>query len=496
MHPDADDDVRSAEVDPRDTSDFACALAARRQLSPATQRFAVLVIHLDRFTHASEMLGAHLAGRLRAQAVARVAALAPPAEMTWLGQADIGAAVPLPLAAADYMEAALRLARGVAAGLARPFLQDGFELFLSSSVGVALDDPDKPAERSLREAYDAMLRVRKRGGDGVAASAATTSQPLSTPLLAALPHALARSQLALNLQARASLSTGVRDEAIQPGCGGRAPSSGRVAPQDFLPALESLGMMGDVARWLMENALPLLNCPGIDEPVELSLLVSSAQMHGTPMIDTLLRTLERRHLDPARICLEIPGALLATDHVAAAKLATLRRAGVRFALSDFADAPGGSATLERLRPDLLTFNARCIGTTAQPNQESAGAARLQSACEQAQRLALPVCAKGIETRHQLAEVRNWGCSAVQGYLLAQPFPARWLRPDTCGHLRPCARTAGVGRPPVLPPRPRNAVSCCTFRLARTVTKWRASRFIVPRDNGRIAANSMIERSLA
>ncbi|MGT2491882.1 hypothetical protein ACU4GD_18560 [Cupriavidus basilensis] len=65
-------------------------------------------------------------------------------------------------------------------------------------------------------------------------------------------------------------------------------------------------MMGDVARWLMENALPLLNCPGIGEPVELSLLVSSAQMHGTPMIDTLLRTLERRHLDPARICLEIP----------------------------------------------------------------------------------------------------------------------------------------------------------------------------------------------
>lgn len=436
MHPDADDDVRSAEVDPRETSDFACALAARRQLSPATQRFAVLVIHLDRFTHASEMLGAHLAGRLRAQAVARVAALAPPAEMTWLGQADIGAAVPLPLAATDYMEAALRLARGVAAGLARPFLQDGFELFLASSVGVALDEPDKPAERSLREAYDAMLRVRKRGGDGVAANAATTSRPLSTPLLAALPHALARSQLALNLQARASLSTGCVT-GYTARLRWQSPEFGRVAPQDFLPALESLGMMGDVARWLMENALPLLNCPGIGEPVELSLLVSSAQMHGTPMIDTLLRTLERRHLDPARICLEIPpGALLATDRVAAAKLATLRRAGVRFALSDFADAPGGSATLERLRPDLLTFDARCIGTTAQPNQESAGAARLQSACEQAQRLALPVCAKGIETRHQLTEVRNWGCSAVQGYLLAQPFPAQWLAQT---HAAICAR---------------------------------------------------------
>src|SRR5207253_8967354 len=130
-----------------------------------------VVIHLDRFSLAGETLGAELSTRLRAQAAARVAALALTAEVNWLGQADIGAVVPLPpqpQSAADPMEAAMRLARAVAAGLARPFVQNGFELFLSSSIGVALDEPDKPAERSLHEAYDAMLRVRKRGGDGVA----------------------------------------------------------------------------------------------------------------------------------------------------------------------------------------------------------------------------------------------------------------------------------------------------------------------------------------
>ncbi|QOT78784.1 EAL domain-containing protein [Cupriavidus basilensis] len=439
MHPDADDTVRSPEVDPQEKCDFVAALMARRQMPLATQRrFAVLVIHLDRFTYASETLGAALSTRLRAQAAARVAALAQTAEVNWLGQADIGAVVPLPpqpLPVADPMQAAMRLARGVAAGLARPFVQNGFELFLSSSIGVALDEPDKPAERSLHEAYDAMLRVRKRGGDGVAGSAVATPESLSTPLLAALPFALARGQIALNLQARASLATGCVT-GYTARLRWQSPELGRVAPQDFLPALESLGMMGEVARWLMENALPLLECPGVADPVELSLLVSSAQLHGTPLIDTLLRTLAARKLAPARICLEIPGeALLAGDHVAAAKLATLRGAGLRFALSDFADAPGGASTLERLQPDLLTFNARCIGSSEQPGQAGA-AARLQAACEQALRLGLPVCAKGIETRHQLAEMRRWGCCAIQGYLLAQPFPAHWLAQT---HAAICAR---------------------------------------------------------
>ncbi|MNR47290.1 EAL domain protein [compost metagenome] len=39
---------------------------------------------------------------------------------------------------------------------------------------------------------------------------------------------------------------------------------------------------------------------------------------------------------------------------------------------------------------------------------------------------VPVCAKGVETRVQLEAVRAWGCDSVQGYLLAQPFPAHWL----------------------------------------------------------------------
>ncbi|WP_420991812.1 EAL domain-containing protein [Cupriavidus sp. 30B13] len=437
MHPDAGG-VGRPEAAPFETGDFAALLAARRQQSGAAPRFAVLAIHLDRFTHASETLGPGPARGMRAQAAARVAAQARTADLAWFGSADLGAVVALP-PAADARDAALRVARGVAGALARPLQQDGFELFLSCSIGVALDDPGKPAERTLHEACDAMLRVRKRGGDGIAGAAGEAPAPLSSPVLAALPHALARGQLALNLQPRAMLASGdVAGYTVR--LRWQSPEFGRVAPHDFLPALEALGLIGEVAGWMMETALPLLASPGIAEPFDLSFLVSSTQLHGTPLIDTLLRTLDSQRLDPARVCLEIPAAAVPDgDAVAAGKLATLRGAGVRIALSDFAGEPGGHAlraTLERLRPDLATFSARCLGGAGGPGRQDAAVAHMLAACELAGQLGVPVCAKGIETRAQLAEVRRWGCGSVQGYLLAQPFPAHWLAQT---HAAICAR---------------------------------------------------------
>jgi len=429
MHPDADGIVGKPEADLPDTGDFAALLAARRQRPGAAPGLAVLVIHLDRFSHASETLGPGLAAGLRAQAAARVAALARGADLAWFGDAEIGAIAALPPRAADAREAALRLARAVAGALARPFRQDGFELFLSSSIGVAPDDPAQPAERTVRQACDAMLRVRKRGGDGIAGADGTAPSPLSSPVLAALPHALARGQLTLNLQPRAMLDGGeIAGYTVR--LRWQNPEFGRVAPQDFLPALESRGLIGDVARWLMESALPLLASPGITEPFELSFPVSGTQLHDPPLTGTLLRTLERLRLDPARVRLEIPTAAVpAGDRAAAGRLAALRDAGLRIALCDRAGAPGGEplhAALERLRPDLLMLDARPPGGAGRPGREDTAAAHMRAACELAGQLGLAVCARGIETRGQLAGARRLGCGSVQGYLLAQPFPAHWL----------------------------------------------------------------------
>ncbi|MFJ5381850.1 EAL domain-containing protein, partial [Cupriavidus sp. CER94] len=54
------------------------------------------------------------------------------------------------------------------------------------------------------------------------------------------------------------------------------------------------------------------------------------------------------------------------------------------------------------------------------------AASLRRACEWAKARGVAVCAKGVETQAQLDVIRSWGCDTMQGFLLAQPFPAPWL----------------------------------------------------------------------
>jgi EAL domain-containing protein (putative c-di-GMP-specific phosphodiesterase class I) len=36
---------------------------------------------------------------------------------------------------------------------------------------------------------------------------------------------------------------------------------------------------------------------------------------------------------------------------------------------------------------------------------------------------VPVCAEGVETAGQLAQLRDEGCQEVQGYLFARPVPS-------------------------------------------------------------------------
>ncbi|UIF90470.1 GGDEF domain-containing protein [Cupriavidus sp. UYPR2.512] len=422
MHPDADDidaPAAAGALGAMQPSALVSALAARR--SGNGQPATILSIRLDRFSSACETLGPRRAARLQAIVQARVACLLPPgAIMHWMAAADLVVITALPDGVSDPGPVASRLADD----LSRPFALEGFELFISCSIGVATDHPDIPAERSLQQALDAMLRVDRRGGDGLA-RADKPAAPPTAPLLAALPDALERGELSLQLQPRADFAS-----AVVSGYTVRLrwhhPALGRVAPQDFLPAVESLGLVGRIGSWLLESVLPLVRAAENVAPLQFTLLASSAQLHRPQMVEALAQAIDAGGIAPDRLCIEVSASAVPADADVIARFAALRRRGLQLTLGDFDDSPGCRQLLAALHPDSVTLDARRLGHAPRPGDSANRADSLRAACRLARGAGVSVCAKGIETRQQLEAVHAWGCHSVQGYLLAQPFPAAWL----------------------------------------------------------------------
>ncbi len=423
-------DTQFAAIQP---AAFLAALEEHRAHFGTTHPLVVLVIRLDRFAHACDSIGPRRAHDLRAQVKSRVASVAVmPVAMHWLGPADLALACVLPEAPKgpegserpdrpDRADDPCELSQSIAAALSQSYHVDGIDVFLSCSIGSALDQPDTATERHLQQAFDAMLQVNRRGGDGIG-TAIRPAPPRLATLLAALPSAIDRGELSLQLQPRAAFATAAIT-AYTVRLRWQHPVLGRVAPQDFLPAAETLGLMNQIGGWTLQQLLQVMRDAAPIGPLQFTLLASSSQLQADDTICMLRRAIDACGIPPGHICVEVPVGIVPDSPIAMDKAARLREGGVHIALTEFTDAATSRRALALVQPDMVTLDARHLGhASQQPDMANS----LRAACAFAKSQDVAVCVKGVETQAQLDVVRGWGCDSVQGYLLAQPFPAPWL----------------------------------------------------------------------
>src|SRR5690606_26182322 len=100
-------------------------------------------------------------------------------------------------------------------------------------------------------------------------------------------------------------------------------------------------------------------------------------------------------------------------------LTRMREAGIRIAIDDFGAGYSTFGNLKRLPVDIVKIDPTFIRDILVDSE----AARILPAIAAAARsLDLNACAKGDETRGQLAFLRNQDCPAGQGFLLGRPMP--------------------------------------------------------------------------
>ena len=124
-------------------------------------------------------------------------------------------------------------------------------------------------------------------------------------------------------------------------------------------------------------------------------------------------------IDPRRVTLEITeSALLADRESVAARLTTLREAGLRIAVDDFGTGYASLAYLTSLPLDMLKVDR---GLVAHIVERETDRIVVKALIGLARELGLAVVVEGVETNGQLALLSEWGCDLYQGFLGAPPL---------------------------------------------------------------------------
>jgi diguanylate cyclase (GGDEF)-like protein len=394
---------------------------AVQQAEAESSKLAVLFMDLDRFKYVNDNLGHDVGDRLLVAVAQRVRRTVRSVDaLARLG----GDEFTIVLTDIDGPAPAAAAAQNICRVLAAPFQIDGHDIFVTSSVGIAMyphDGLDVPT--LVKHADSAMYRAKKTNA-GFQFYEASMEHTISehVRLESDLRRALENSELEVYYQPQARLG----DERI---IGMEAlvrwnhAARGMVPPNDFIPLAEETGLINPLGEFVLRTACSQLRA-WLDEglpSMRVAVNLSVRQLLQKNFADTVEAALRETGLPPHLLELEITESTLmehASDTLEA--LHRLRALGVRLSIDDFGTGYSSLSYLKRFPVDIIKIDRSFVRDVP---HDADDAAIIAGIIALAHSLRLEVVAEGVETQAQLDYLREQFCDLLQGYYLSAAVPA-------------------------------------------------------------------------
>lgn len=317
-----------------------------------------------------------------------------------------------------------KLAQKILALFSTPFSIKGYELNSSPSIGVALfPNKDDTAEDLLRQADNAMYLSKKMGRNTVRFFDPSLQAEADAWLTMEkdLRSALKNQEFKLHYQPQFNdkgVSTSV--EAL---IRWDSPEKGRIQPNKFLPICEDTGLILNLGRWILNEACQQM-AQWTKEQRAISTMainISATQFMSQQFESDVLDAIKNSGVLPECIELEVTENLLLEniDEVSA-KMARLKKIGLRFSIDDFGTGYSSLAYIKKLPIDQIKIDQTFIRDILTDKDD---ALIVESTIVMASRLGLDIIAEGVETKEQFQYLASCGCPNFQGYVYSPAVPA-------------------------------------------------------------------------
>src|SRR5690606_34282257 len=197
-----------------------------------------------------------------------------------------------------------------------------------------------------------------------------------------------------------------------------------ILPGEFLAGAERFGLIQEIDRWVLREAIRLIAAQEPDSEIEAFEVNLSGTTISDPGLARMIQEeLEAHGADPARLVLEITETAAIGDLEQARRFITaMRRLGCRFALDDVGSGFSSLHLLKHLPVDYLKIDGAFIRNLP---TESADQQLVSAMVAMARSQGQETIAEFVDRAETLRLVREFGVDYAQGYLVGRPG-VEWL----------------------------------------------------------------------
>jgi len=315
---------------------------------------------------------------------------------------------------------AMRLGHRLIEAISAPYLVDGQEVVIGTSIGIASTQsgtasPDQLLRHADLALYEA--KSQERGTCCLFAPEMETRLQMRHALEADLRSAFANGEFELFYQPQINLAAN-EISGFEALLRWRHPERGMIPPAEFIPVAEDIGLISLLGEWVLAQACH--EAARWPRDLRIAVNLSPLQFRSGNLLHCVHTALAASGLAPERLELEITeSCLLQENDATLSVLRQLRRLGIRIALDDFGTGYSSVSYLRKFPIDKIKIDGSFVRDIC---SRIDAFVIVQSITSLGAGLMMSTVAEGIETEEQLLKIREAGCTEGQGYYFGRPKP--------------------------------------------------------------------------
>lgn len=206
---------------------------------------------------------------------------------------------------------------------------------------------------------------------------------------------------------------------------------GFIAPNDFIPLAENLGLINDIGAYFLEFACKInKNWQDRNVNAHINVNLSIVQLMQDNIAKKIEDIIKNTHADPHNIILEVTESIVVKDVGRMQKvMERLKNIGVKIALDDFGTGYSSLSYINQMQFDIIKVDKSFVDKIETDDYSKTF---IKLITDLSEKIGAKVCIEGVETKGQLDELKKMNVDMIQGYYYGKPVPYDEFERDFLG----------------------------------------------------------------